>query len=64
MIVIPVVNVDGWVRNRRANCGGITAPPVGSTCATTGTDMNRNYPFGWGSNIGVTFAARGTGCGL
>ncbi len=63
MIVIPVVNVDGWVRNRRANCGGITAPPAGSTCATTGTDMNRNYPFGWGSNIGVSFAARGTAAG-
>ena len=63
MIVIPVVNVDGWVRNRRANCGGITAPPAGSTCVTTGVDMNRNYPFGWGSNIGVTFAARGLGPG-
>ena len=25
--------------------------------------MNRNYPFGWGSNIGVTFAARGAGPG-
>jgi hypothetical protein len=63
MIVIPVVNVDGWVRFRRASCGGVTAPPAGSTCATTGTDMNRNYPFGWGSNIGVTFAARGLGPG-
>ena len=25
--------------------------------------MNRNYPFGWGSNIGVTFAQRGSGPG-
>ncbi len=47
MIVIPVVNVDGWVRSTRANASGV--------------DMNRNYAFGWGSNIGVTFAARGVG---
>ena len=25
--------------------------------------MNRNYPFGWGSNIGVSFAQRGSGPG-
>ena len=25
--------------------------------------MNRNYPFGWGSNTDVTFAARGSGPG-
>ena len=38
-------------------------PPA--TCSTTanGIDMNRNYPFGWGSNIGVTLAARGSGPG-
>ena len=28
-----------------------------------GVDLNRNYPFGWGSNLGVTFAARGSGPG-
>lgn len=47
MIVMPVVNVDGWVANTRANSRGV--------------DMNRNYAFGWGSNIGVSFAGRGTG---
>src|SRR4051812_16488018 len=34
MIVIPVVNVDGWTKSTRANVRGV--------------DMNRNYPFGWG----------------
>src|SRR4051812_24709775 len=45
MIVMPVVNVDGWVRFRRTNCGGPVTPP--NTCNSTGVDMNRNYPFGW-----------------
>ena len=64
MIVMPVVNVDGWVRFRRANCGGAVAPP--NTCNTTGVDMNRNYPFGWGSNVNgsSTFANRGARPGL
>jgi hypothetical protein len=61
LIVMPVVNVDGWVRFRRQSCGGPVTPP--STCSTSGVDMNRNYPFGWGSNIGVSFAQRGSGPG-
>ncbi len=61
LIDMPVVNADGHVRNRRANCGGPVTPPA--TCNTSGVDMNRNYPFGWGSNIGVTFAQRGSGPG-
>jgi hypothetical protein len=47
MIVMPVVNVDGWVNNTRANSRGV--------------DMNRNYAFGWGSNIGANFNSRGSG---
>ncbi len=31
---------------------GAIVPPA--TCSTTGVDLNRNYPFGWGSNIGVS----------
>ena len=63
MIVMPVVNVDGWVRFRRANCGGAVVAP--NTCNATGVDMNRNYPFGWGSNVNgsSTFANRGAGPG-
>ncbi len=61
-INMPVVNADGHVRNRRANCAGTIVPP--STCDdSTGVDMNRNYPFGWGSNIGVSLTARGSGPG-
>jgi hypothetical protein len=60
-IDMPITNADGHVRNRRASCAGTIVPPA--TCATTGVDLNRNYPFGWGSNIGVTFAARGSGPG-
>jgi len=53
-IDMPITNADGHVRHRRAGC----------PCATTGgVDLNRNYPFGWGSNLGVTFAARGSGPG-
>ena len=63
MIVMPIVNVDGWVRFRRANCGGAVVAP--NTCNATGVDMNRNYPFGWGSNVNgsSTFANRGAGPG-
>ena len=28
-----------------------------------GVDLNRNYPFGWGSNIGVSLTQRGSGPG-
>ena len=48
-ISMPVVSPDGLVLYRRQNANGV--------------DMNRNYPFGWGSNIGVTFAQRGAGPG-
>ncbi len=49
LIDMPLVNPDGWVHNTRASANN--------------TDLNRNYPFGWGSNIGVTFAQRGSGPG-
>jgi hypothetical protein len=49
LIVLPVTNPDGLVHFTRQNVNGV--------------DMNRNYPFGWGSNIGVTFAQRGSGPG-
>src|SRR6478736_1924996 len=71
LIDLPLTNPDGHAfRNaagnaapRRASCGpfGAIVPPA--TCTTTGVDLNRNYPFGWGSNIGVSLAARGTGPG-
>jgi Zinc carboxypeptidase len=61
LIDMPVVNADGHVRNRRASCAGTIVPPA--TCATTGVDLNRNYPFGWGSNTGVNLNARGSGPG-
>ena len=48
-IAMPVVSPDGLALYRRQNANGV--------------DMNRNYPFGWGSNIGVTFAQRGVGPG-
>jgi Zinc carboxypeptidase len=62
LIVQPVVNPDGLEHNRRANCDSATplTPPL--TCPTSnsqGVDMNRSYPFGWGSNIDVSFAQRG-----
>jgi hypothetical protein len=63
---MPVVNADGHVLNRRASCAGTIVPPA--TCATTGVDLNRNYAFGWGSNLGVgnppvtsPFVVRGSG---
>jgi Zinc carboxypeptidase len=50
LIDMPVVNPDGWAHNRRTS--------------NNGTDLNRNYPFGWGSNInGLTFTQRGPGPG-
>jgi hypothetical protein len=48
-IAMPVVSPDGLALYRRQNANGV--------------DMNRNYPFGWGSNIGVSFAQRGSGPG-
>ena len=32
----------------------LTPPLTCPTSTSQGVDMNRNYPFGWGSNIGVT----------
>ncbi|HEY6890235.1 MAG TPA: M14 family zinc carboxypeptidase, partial [Solirubrobacter sp.] len=69
VIIVPLVNPDGYAHlpsPRRANCDSATplTPPL--TCPTStsqGVDMNRNYPLGWGSNIGVSFAQRGTGPG-
>ncbi len=49
LIDMPVVNPDGWAHNRRASA--------------TNTDLNRNYPFGWGSHWGVSVAQRGSGPG-
>src|SRR3954470_2983541 len=68
-VILPLVNPDGYEHKqspRRANCDSATplTPPL--TCPTStsqGVDMNRNYPTGWGSNIGVTFAQRGSGPG-
>src|SRR4051812_42775959 len=70
VIDMPLVNPDGYEFTnaagnrapRRASCGPVTPP---ATCATTGTDLNRNYPFGWGSNVNgsVTVATRGSGPG-
>src|SRR5262249_44085390 len=69
-IALPLTNPDGYeFKNaagnpapRRASCGPVTPP---ATCATTGTDLNRNYPFGWGSNVNgsVTITTRGSGPG-
>jgi hypothetical protein len=72
LIDLPLTNPDGHAfKNattgaaapRRASCGpfGSIVPPA--TCTTTGVDLNRNYPYGWGSNIGVVLAARGSGPG-
>jgi hypothetical protein len=61
IIDMPIVNADGHVRNRRASCAGVIVAPA--TCATTGVDLNRNYPFGWGSSAGVNVNARGSGPG-
>src|SRR3954454_4540763 len=69
LIVLPLVNPDGYEHKpspRRANCNSATPLPPPLTCPTStsqGVDMNRNYPTGWGSNIGVSFAQRGSGPG-
>jgi hypothetical protein len=58
VIFVPVVNVDGFVINRRTSCG------LSPTCAgNAGVDINRNYPFGWGSNAGSNATSRGPGPG-
>jgi predicted deacylase len=49
LVDMPLVNPDGWTHNTRAGA--------------TNTDLNRNYPFGWGSNIGVVPTQRGSGPG-
>ncbi len=54
VIFVPVVNVDGFVINRRTSCG------ISPTCASSGgVDINRNYPLGWGSNAGSNVTNRG-----
>jgi hypothetical protein len=54
VIVVPVVNVDGFMINRRTSCG------LSPTCASSaGVDINRNYPFGWGSGAGANATQRG-----
>jgi Zinc carboxypeptidase len=63
LIDMPLVNPDGLVHQRRYNCAGATPPATCPTSNSLGVDLNRNYPFGWGSNIDVTFAHRGTGPG-
>ncbi|MEU7882857.1 M14 family zinc carboxypeptidase [Microbispora bryophytorum] len=58
VIFVPVVNVDGFVINRRTSCG------LSPACASNaGVDINRNYPFGWGSNAGSNATTRGPGPG-
>ncbi|MFE7215551.1 M14 family zinc carboxypeptidase [Streptomyces sp. NPDC057611] len=58
VIFVPVVNVDGFMRNRRTGCG------VSPDCALAGgVDVNRNYPFGWGANIASDFTNRGPAAG-
>jgi len=58
VIFVPVVNVDGFMRNRRTGCG------ISPDCAASaGVDVNRNYPFGWGANIASNFTTRGPGPG-
>jgi hypothetical protein len=51
LIDMPLVNPDGYAATpaKRANANNV--------------DMNRNYPFGWGSNIGVQLTTRGAGPG-
>ena len=73
LIDLPLTNPDGHAfknattgappRAARAAVRSVRSsrPP---RAATTGVDLNRNYPFGWGSNIGVDprrSAARGPG---
>src|SRR4051794_15269679 len=69
VVVLPLVNPDGYEHKpspRRYNCDSATplTPPL--TCPTStqqGVDMNRNYPTGWGSGIGVNLPNRGSGPG-
>src|ERR1700754_195323 len=56
-------NAQGALAPRRASCGPASLIVAPATCTQTGVDLNRNYPFGWGSNIGVNFNNRGTGPG-
>ena len=54
LIVIPVVNIDGyaftWTNNRLWRKSRNTN--LGSSC--TGTDLNRNYNDRWDSGIGTS----------
>ena len=60
-----------WTRCASSTCRSPTPTAMSATAAPAGAplrdhggvDLNRNYPFGWGSNLGVTFAARGSGPG-
>ena len=72
LIDLPLTNPDGHAAKnattgapapRRASCGPVGAIIPPATCASPGVDLNRNYPFGWGSNIGVNLNARGSGPG-
>lgn len=63
LIDMPLVNPDGLVHQRRYNCAGATPPATCPTSNALGVDLNRNYPYGWGSNIAVTFGHRGSGPG-
>src|SRR3954453_1116685 len=72
LIHLPLTNPDGHAfKNattgaaapRRASCGPVGAIVAPATCTTTGVDLNRNYPFGWGSNVGVSLTQRGSGPG-
>src|SRR3954468_8277874 len=63
LIDMPIVNADGHALDRRASCGPAPRIVPPARCTSTGVDLNRNYPFGWGSGIGVRFDQRGTGPG-
>jgi zinc carboxypeptidase len=72
LIDLPLTNPDGHAfKNattgaaapRRASCGPVGAIVPPATCSPSGVDLNRNYPFGWGSNIGVSLTQRGSGPG-
>jgi hypothetical protein len=66
--IVPIVNVDGFVRNRRQSCrriiDGVWQPSSPEpTCGTATNqqrpvDLNRNYPFGWGG-LGANTTSRG-----
>ncbi len=63
LIDMPVVNADGHVPQPPRAAAARRDRPARHVPTTTGVDLNRNYPFGWGSNIGVSLAARGSGPG-